>query len=122
MSSVGGLFINWLRWRSGRQQSGYEKMLLIANPYLLPFDCYILRFRKGAEIPAHTDPVSDKRHYRLNIVVKKARRGGEFVCSEPIFENQRIKLFRPDLVSHSVTRVIEGTRYVVSIGWVRSPT
>lgn len=95
-------------------------MLLLMNPYLVPFDCYLLRFRKGAEVPEHTDPVTDKKHYRLNIIVKKARKGGEFRCPEPIFESSRIKLFRPDRSPHSVSRVESGTRYVLSLGWVRN--
>ena len=110
---------NWFRWRSGRQESGYEKMLLLANPFFLPFDCYLLRFRTGAEIPEHKDPVSDKRHYRLNVILKKARSGGEFVCRDPIYSSSRIKLFRPDRSPHSVTKISDGTRYVLSIGWVR---
>lgn len=73
MSSVKQYLNNWFRWREGRQRSGYEKMLLLANPILLPFDCYLLRFR-------------------------------------------------PDRSPHSVTRVIEGTRYVLSVGWVRGAT
>jgi len=117
--SAEGLFGNWFRWRSGRQRSGYDKMLLIANPYLLPFDCYLLRFRVGSEIPSHTDPVSNKRHYRLNIVVWEAKLGGKFVCTDPIYEHRRIKLFRPDVSAHSVTKITAGTRYVLSIGWVR---
>lgn len=119
MSSTANYLGNWFRWRGGRQQSGYEKMLLLANPFLVPFDCYLLRFQPGAEIAEHTDPVDDKRHYRLNIIIRRARSGGEFVCADPIYENRRVKLFRPDRSPHSVTRVIEGTRYVLSIGWVR---
>ncbi len=107
------------RWRGGRQNTGYEKMLLLANPFVLPFDCYLLRYKQGSEIPVHTDPVDSKRHFRLNIVLKEAVRGGEFVCSNPIRETRRIKYFRPDQSAHSVTRVEEGTRYVLSIGWVR---
>lgn len=110
----------FLRWKAGRQQTGYEKMLLIANNFFFPFDCYLLRFRPGTEVPRHTDPVSDKRHFRLNIVLRNARQGGEFVCRAPIFESKRIKLFRPDASPHSVTRIVEGTRYVLSIGWVRN--
>lgn len=109
---------DWFRWRSGRQATGYEKMLLLVNPFIVPFDFYLLRFREGAEIPEHTDPVSERRHYRLNIVVKNARAGGHFECRTPIYENSRIKLFRPDLSLHSVTRVDSGTRYVLSLGWV----
>lgn len=93
-------------------------MLLIANPFVLPFDLYLLRFRPGAEIPTHTDPVTEKRHFRLNVVVSEAQRGGEFVCADPIFETRRLKLFRPDLSPHSVTRIESGTRYVLSLGWI----
>lgn len=108
---------NLFRWRSGRQDTGYEKMLLLINPFLIPFDLYLLRFREGAEIPSHTDPVREKRHFRLNIIIRQARRGGEFICSDPIFETHRIKLFRPDISPHSVTRIKKGSRYVLSLGW-----
>ena len=119
MSSANQYLRNWFRWRSGRQETGYEKMLILVNPFIIPFDFYLLRFRTGAEIPEHTDPVSDKKHYRLNVVLKHAREGGEFVCSNPIYESNRIKLFRPDVSAHSVTKIIDGTRYVLSVGWVR---
>lgn len=114
-----GLLKNLWKWRSGRQNSGYEKMLLLANRVVQPFDCYLLRYAPGAEIAEHTDPVDDKKHYRLNIVLKRATRGGEFKCQEVIFENSRIKLFRPDVSAHSVGLVNAGTRYVLSIGWTR---
>ncbi|MBO9664546.1 hypothetical protein [Dokdonella sp.] len=83
------------------------------------FDVYVLRFRTGSEIAPHTDPVSIGRHFRCNIVLRCAKEGGEFVCANPIFATKRIKLFRPDACEHSVTRVVRGTRYVLSIGWVR---
>ncbi len=108
----------WLRWEKGRQNTGYDKLLLAANPFLIPFDCYLLRFPDGTEIPPHRDPVTGGRHYRLNIVVKRSRSGGEFVCSDPIFETRRIKLFRSDVSTHSVTKVQGGSRYVISLGWV----
>lgn len=107
------------RWQRGRQKSGYDKMLLLQSMWPLPLDAYLLRFPKGSEIRPHTDPVSEGRHYRLNFVVKKANVGGEFVCVTPIFETGRIKFFRPDACEHSVSRVIKGSRYVFSIGWVR---
>jgi hypothetical protein len=110
---------NALRWREGRQRSGYDKMLLLQSAWPLPFDVYLLRFREGSEIPPHTDAVASGRHYRCNVVVRSAKQGGEFVCATPIFATRRIKLFRPDACVHSVTRVVEGTRYVLSVGWVR---
>ncbi len=109
---------NFLRWREGRQHSGYEKMLLAINPFLVPWDCYLLRYREGAEIGEHTDPVAGKRHYRVNVVLVEAREGGRFTCGDTIYASRRVKFFRPDRSPHSVTRVERGTRYVLSIGWV----
>jgi hypothetical protein len=108
----------WLRWDHGRQGTGYDKMLLATGRWPLGFDCYLLRYPTGSAIPPHTDPVSDKRHYRLNIVVKQARSGGEFICKNPIFQTRRIKLFRPDISEHAVEAVTQGSRYVLSLGWV----
>ncbi|GCB02379.1 hypothetical protein PSUB009319_00100 [Ralstonia sp. SET104] len=107
-----------MRWQCGRQGTGYDKMLLATAVWPIPFDSYLLRYPDGAEIAPHTDPVSNGRHYRLNIVLKSPRAGGEFVCANPIFETPRIKLFRPDACEHSVTRVVGGSRYVFSVGWV----
>ena len=110
---------NFLCWRPGRQASGYEKMLLAANPFVVPFDCYLLRFKIGSEVPRHRDPVDGKRHYRLNIILRNAKSGGDFHCDKPIFETRRVKLFRPDASAHAVSKINDGTRYVLSIGWVR---
>ena len=104
------------RWQRGRQGTGYDKMLLLTAPW--PFDCYLIRYPDGSEIPPHTDPVAAGRHYRLNVILKAPRSGGEFVCAKPLFATTRIKLFRPDACEHSVTRVVGGSRYVLSVGWV----
>ena len=106
------------RWQQGRQGTGYDKMLLITAPWPVPFDSYLIRYPEGSEIPPHTDPVAKGRHYRLNVILKAPKSGGDFVCSEPIWETRRIKLFRPDKSSHSVSRVVGGSRYVLSLGWV----
>lgn len=108
-----------LRWEAGRQTSGYDKMLLLTGMYPLPFDVYALRFPVGSEILEHVDTVEKGRHYRFNIILKKSKVGGLFNCSNCIFETNRIKLFRPDISKHSVSKVQEGARYVLSIGWVR---
>lgn len=112
-------FATAFRWQRGRQQSGYDKMLLLYGRWPVPFDLYLLRFPEGSEIRPHTDPVSENRHFRLNVVILKAAQGGEFRCRNPIFESARIKLFRPDVSEHSVTKVIRGNRYVFSLGWLR---
>jgi len=106
------------RWQRGRQDTGYDKMLLLTSPWPIPFDTYLLRYPDGSEIPPHTDPVAAGRHYRLNIVLKASPSGGEFVCASPLFASRRVNFFRPDACAHSVTRVGGGSRYVLSVGWV----
>lgn len=109
----------WLRWQLGRQHSGYQKMLLFKNHLLLPFDIYLLRFRPRSFINAHTDQYNDGKHYRLNIILKHAKSGGEFICTDTLFSSKHIKLFRPDISEHGVSEIISGTRYVLSIGWIK---
>ena len=109
---------DWLRWKRGRQQTGYDKLLLFANPFLVPFDLYVLRFPVGSEVPPHRDPSELGKHYRLNVILRRAASGGEFVCSDTILDWPRVKLFRSDLATHQVTRVEGRPRYVLSLGWI----
>lgn len=109
---------NWLRWQKGRQNTGYDKCLIFVSRWL-KCDCYILRFNTGSAIPPHTDKIDSGRHFRLNIVLKHAKAGGQFHCEQMLFESNRVKLFRPDLHAHSVSLITDGTRYVLSLGCVR---
>ena len=110
--------IAW-RWQIGRQLSGYDKMLLLWSILPLPFDIYLIRYRVGSYIKPHIDQVEKGKHYRLNIVLKQSEIGGEFVCNDCIINTKRIKLFRPDVNEHSVTELKEGSRYILSIGWIK---
>lgn len=106
------------RWQRGRQQSGYDKMLLLTGYWPLPFDIYLLRFPTGAEIPPHVGRGQSGRHFRLNLLLRRAKAGGEFVCKDPLYASKRIKYFRPDVSAHSVTKVLAGSRLLLSIGWI----
>ena len=106
------------RWQRGRQGTGYDKMLLLTAPWPIPFDSYLIRYPEGTEIPPHKDPVEHRCHYRLNIILKAPKSGGEFVCATPLYASSRVKFFRPDICEHSVTRVVGGSRYVLSLGWL----
>lgn len=117
-SAVREYFRTAFRWQCGRQNSGYDKMLLFTLPWPLPFDSYLIRYPDGSAVPPHKDPVQRGRHYRLNVILKAPRSGGEFLCAAPIYSSKRVKLFRPDKCEHSVSRVEGGSRYVLSIGWV----
>lgn len=85
------------------------------------FDIYLLKFNTGAEVLDHKDPspIVGHEHHRLNIVLKPAIRGGKFVIQGRSQEG-RVHRFRPDKYKHKVTKVKEGTRYVLSIGWLRA--
>ncbi|KID57503.1 hypothetical protein JF50_09925 [Pseudoalteromonas luteoviolacea] len=107
------------RWQVGRQKSGYQKMLLLGARWPIKFDVYLLKFPEGCEVPEHVDAVSSGRHFRLNLVLKKAKKGGEFMCQTPLYESDRVKFFRPDSCVHAVTQVEQGSRLLLSIGWIR---
>lgn len=112
------IFKNLFRWQRGRQQSGYDKMLLCGAYWPVKFDTYLIRFPLGSEIKPHVDKVSSGRHFRLNIIIKNAQLGGEFICENSLFQSNRIKLFRPDITKHQVTKITKGSRYILSIGWI----
>lgn len=116
---MAGVFRQLWRWQRGRQASGYDKLLLAGLPWPLPCDGWLLRFPEGSEVPPHVDRVASGRHYRLNIILRSARSGGDFACARTLYATRHIKLFRPDLETHSVSRIASGSRWVLSIGWVR---
>jgi Rps23 Pro-64 3,4-dihydroxylase Tpa1-like proline 4-hydroxylase len=110
-----------MQWKEGRQGTGYFNKLLLQGK---TWDCYLLKYPEGSFIPKHTDPVEDnKEHHRINFTFWRAKSGGQFVLHDrglKILGHQRFAHFRPDIEPHSVRRVNEGTRYVLSIGWVKN--
>lgn len=104
------------KWEDGRQYNGGYKKLSILNFKF--FDMYLLKFPEGSSVPKHRDPVPNKKHFRMNIILKHAKEGGIFHCSNYIINLPRLKLFRPDKYRHRVEEVKSGTRCVLSIGWV----
>lgn len=108
-----------LKWTKGRINSGYYKFLVYMASWPIPFDIYILKFPTGSDIRDHVDTVEEGNHYRLNITLKKADEGGVFKCGAFIFETDRIKLFRPDIYQHHLTKITKGSQYMLSIGWIR---
>lgn len=110
-------------WKRGRQSDSlYFKLKIFESTFPLPFDVYLLKFPTGGDIREHTDPVSvDKRHYRVNVVLKPAKRGGEFrvhTQQDLYYKIGPFEFFRPDLCVHSMTPVVAGTKYYLSIGWL----
>ena len=108
-------------WKEGRQETGYFKCKLAGGRR---WDCYLLKYPVGSYLPDHIDPVDvGREHHRINVVLKRAERGGNFYISQhPRFADlskKRIIKFRSDIYRHGLTPVIKGTRYVLSIGWIK---
>lgn len=104
-------------WEEGRQGNGYKKLCLFSSPDLM-MDCYLLYMPKGSLVCRHTDPVQDRDHYRINFILHKAKSGGNFV-GNALMESDRLIYFRPDRVEHEVTKIKEGYRLVLSVGWAK---
>lgn len=117
------MFERWrLNWEDGRQGTGYEKLKLFNRWKFFSrfkWDLYILRYRVGAGVPQHLDPVPDHKHYRLNIYLWNAKAGGVPEHYDTICSNRFFTFFRPDLSLHRVTPVERGVRYVLSFGFLR---
>ena len=111
-------YLKKLPWKSGHAETGYQKIRLFESARF-KCDSYLLYYPCGSEIPAHVDSVSFGRHYRVNVILKKALVGGDFICADPIFSKFGVNLFRPDISPHAVSRVESGYRVVLSFGWVR---
>lgn len=100
-----------MKWIEGRQGGNYSKLRLMEYKFI---DCWIIRYEPYYEMPEHTDPVENKRHYRMNIVFGGK---GKFICERTIVNILgRFVIFRPDLYKH---KMVNGKRrrYVLSIGW-----
>ena len=102
------------KWLEGRQKSGYRTMFFVYSK-LLKLDCCIISIKNGIDIPPHKDacPV-DGKMYRLNIEIKRPKKGGKFV-GNTIWSLGRIYYFRPDVEQHHVTKVEDGELLVFSI-------
>jgi len=112
-----------MNWLEGRQGTGYYKLKIFESK-LLKMDIYLLKFPKGSKIDRHIDPVPEGyEHHRFNAILKRPKEGGEcIIAREPFnFRPQRNRFikFRPDIMQHYVSRISEGTRYVLSIGWLK---
>lgn len=107
----------WINWQKGRQGTGYFKKKLFESHSGILCDLYLLKYPEGCHIPKHKDEIGfGKKHYRVNLVLKPAKKGGEFICEKTIINLPFLKVFRPDLSEHEVTKVEKGNRYILSFG------
>ncbi len=89
-----------------------KNRVLLQSRYL---SIYLVRYSTGHRIVPHVDMVSEGRLYKLNCVLIKPGAGGEFICERNIFNLfGRLILFRPDLYQHQVSRIEQGSRWLLS--------
>lgn len=85
-------------------------------------NAYLVRYPEGHKVVPHVDMVSGGELYKLNCVLVKPGKGGEFICEKNIFNLfGRLYLFRPDLYQHRVSRIERGNRWLLSFAFTRSP-
>ena len=78
-------------------------------------DCWLIKYPPDVVLPIHKDRVKDKKHYRLNVVLKGR---GDFSIYKVIWSlGKRIILFRPDMYGHGMKNGNK-ERLVLSLGWV----
>lgn len=104
-----------LRWGDDKfSHLGYKIFTIFFNKR---FDCYLFHYKEGSYIPRHKDPSFGKRHYRLNIVLKKPKEGGQWLCKKTIFNfKERVIVFRADDSYHQITKITKGDRWLLSFG------
>lgn len=109
-----------MKWQEGRQGTGYYKLKLFESK-LLKLDVYLLKFPENSYISPHTDPSTlGYQHHRMNVILKKAIKGGEFKKSYKRKEEYgRVIKFRPDIEEHFVSKIKKGSRWVLSVGWLK---
>lgn len=76
----------------------------------------LVTYPEGHKVLRHNDPMGSRRYYKFNVVLQKPKKGGVFHADKLIFNLfNRVFLFRPDQYSHSVTRIEQGQRKLLSV-------
>jgi hypothetical protein len=97
-------------WKIGRLNGLYEKMCLFS---WRKFDCYLIRFQKGFQLPLHTDPAPNGYiHNRLNILIY----GDDAYVGNYVWKFWRIMFFNAGMV-HG-TCMLTRPRMLLSFGWL----
>lgn len=80
------------------------------------FDCWLIRYPAGFELPVHTDPLTGAVHWRLNILL----RGEDNFHGDHAWKIGPLTCFQSSK-PHGVLRTSR-PRLILSIGWKRSVT
>ena len=101
-----------MKGQQGKLNTNYQKLVICNFGF---FDINLIKIPTGTQIPRHTDPIENKRHYRLNINLVKPSVGGHFQ-GKYLWKLPRITLIRPDIHPHAVSEIFKGHALILSIG------
>lgn len=99
-----------MKWIDGRQGGGYKKLPIIRCRF---FDCWLIKYNAGFELPIHCDEIVGFVHHRLNILIY----GEDAYIGESDWKVWRVTKFVSSL-PHGTTK-LSRPRLILSFGWKR---
>lgn len=113
------------KFKDGRIGTGYKVLTIFASENFKK-DLHIIKFPVGSYIPSHTDSCPRiYTHHRINLIYNPGK-GGEFKADDQdmVFFDRSLGPFRfvyfcASGTKHSVAKVEEKTRWVLSTGWFK---
>ena len=93
---------------------------LIRWPFYSALFISVINYPEGSVVEVHRDGGIDHQKmqpllgFNMNIVLKKATLGGEFVCPDAWVNSSRIKIFNGDRFNHHVTQIQKGGRIILA--------
>ena len=122
-----------LQWQEGRSGGGYQKMTLLDCHWPIRWDMHLIKTPEGGCVLPHRDPLENMDHWRLNVVIKKPKRGGEFVSEESIVDrpgsnsfaltythisspkSKKARVYASQLVGLCITRGLSGSGVLLTL-------
>lgn len=103
------------KWETGEQGGGYETLTLLK---VGDFEIRLIKLKEGKEIYEHVDSCCPtKRLHQAIFVLKKAKKGGRFVCKDAIINLSRFIYYLPMIMEHKATKIIKGVCFMLFISW-----
>lgn len=103
----------------GAKLSFQHHALSLKWPFLFTLQLHIAKYDVGDLLAEHTDTVGLGRMWRVQFVLRNAKRGGDLLCERFVVNRPRFKIFEPGKYKHEVTEVRDGQRLVLNFGiWI----
>lgn len=87
-----------------------ELEFVIVFPVTVLLNIRYREFYTGAEVPEHRDAFEPIFGCSIFVLLRRAKRGGEFKCEKSILKSSRLYIFNGTRYLHSVSRIEEGSR------------